>query len=224
MSNNLPLLAIETSGELCSVAVFKDENKFSEVKLKLKNVHSQMLVPMIDQALKNIKLEASEIKVVALSIGPGSFTGLRIGLATAKGFAAGINAELCPVEVFDATAFKISQYLQGETEFGIVIDANISDVYLASFRKTETGVEKIEEVKIVSKKELNGLGNSSRPIFQNVPLFEFASTVENLSAYDVGIWALRFGKEKTISEFDFLEPEYFQQFVPKMKKKTKQNL
>jgi tRNA threonylcarbamoyladenosine biosynthesis protein TsaB len=218
MNKLLPLLAIETSGELCSVAVFKEGNKFNEVNLKLKNVHSQMLVPMIEQALNNINLSPEEIKTVAVSIGPGSFTGLRIGLATAKGFAIGAGAKICPVGVFDSIAFKISRFLPAGEEFRIVLHANTTDVYTARFKVDEESYAVMETPAIVNKEELKKIISNSLLVFGDSFTGIKSRALSLPNALAVGEWALKFGVDLTTDDFDFLEPEYFHQFIPKVKK------
>ncbi len=218
MNKLLPLLAIETSGELCSVAVFKEGNKFSEVNLKLKNVHSQMLVPMIEQALSNINLTTEEINTVAVSSGPGSFTGLRIGLATAKGFAIGAGAKICPVAVFDSTALRISRFLPSGTEFRIVFNANINDVYTALFKSGTESFSVLEAPSVVEKEKLKTLVSNSQLVFGGDSAAGKSGMPELPSALAIGEWALRFGEDLATENFDFLEPEYFQQFIPKVKK------
>ena len=216
MNDLLPLLAIETSGEICSVAVFKEEDKYSEVNLRLKNVHSQMLVPAIEQALSNINLDSEQIKTVAVSIGPGSFTGLRIGLATAKGFAMGVKAAICPVPTLDAAALKISGFLPAGSKFRIVMNANITDVYSSVYSVGEDFFSVVEKPALISKEELAEINDEM--VFSDFSFNNKIKQIELTGAKEIGKWALHFGKERVTKDYDFLEPEYFQQFVPKVKK------
>ena len=79
------VLAIDSSGLTATVAVVEDEQTIAEYTVNYKKTHSQTLLPMIDEVKKMIDLDLSSIDAVAVSGGPGSFTGLRIGSATAKG-------------------------------------------------------------------------------------------------------------------------------------------
>ncbi len=212
-----PLLAIETSGELCSVCVFENEKNYSEVNLNVKNVHAKMLVPLAEQSLKDIGLLSKDIKTVAVSIGPGSFTGLRIGLATAKGIATGSNAGICPVGTFDALALKIAGFLPVNKEFLIVSDANLNELYFARYKAVEGGVENIASPSVLSKAEFEKKFSKTDLVFGNVNSFKNVRKM-NTGAVDVAKWALRYGRSSVTKEFDFLEPEYFQQFIPKVKK------
>ena len=89
------VLAIDTSGSNCSVCILDEEKVICDFNLNIGTTHSETLMPMIDEVCKFSKIDLSEIDVFACSIGPGSFTGLRIGLATIKGFALSLNKKSC---------------------------------------------------------------------------------------------------------------------------------
>ena len=79
----MKILAIDSSGLVASVAVVEDETLLAEFTIDYKKTHSQTLLPMLDQMAKMIELDLNSIDAVAVAGGPGSFTGLRIGSATA---------------------------------------------------------------------------------------------------------------------------------------------
>lgn len=81
----MKLLAIESSGLVASAAVFADDTIVAEFTVNNKQTHSQTLLPMIDQVVTMSGIDLKEIDAIATTSGPGSFTGLRIGAATAKG-------------------------------------------------------------------------------------------------------------------------------------------
>lgn len=81
----MKILAIDSSGLVASVAVVEDETLLAEFTIDYKKTHSQTLLPMLDQMAKMIELDLNSIDAIAVAGGPGSFTGLRIGSATAKG-------------------------------------------------------------------------------------------------------------------------------------------
>ena len=97
MESGLPILAIETSQEICGAAVLIEPNKFSESIIHIKNIHSEKIFNVIDSALKLAGLKLNMIKAIAVSAGPGSFTGLRIGMAAAKGIGIGSSLPIIPV-------------------------------------------------------------------------------------------------------------------------------
>ena len=122
--NIFPILAIETSGNLCSAAILIDNQKYSESKVNKKNIHSEILFELIADSLSKLKLTIANINSVAVSEGPGSFTGLRIGMAAAKGIADGAGIPIIAVPTFDALAFEIASYMNGEEDFCIANKAN----------------------------------------------------------------------------------------------------
>lgn len=80
----MKILALDSSGLTASVAVIEDENLMGEYTMNYKKTHSQTLLPMLDELAKMIELDLQSIDAIAVAGGPGSFTGLRIGSATAK--------------------------------------------------------------------------------------------------------------------------------------------
>ena len=83
----MKILALDSSGLVASVAIVSDDDLIGEYTVNYKKTHSQTLLPMLDEVAKMVELDLSTIDVIAVSAGPGSFTGLRIGSATAKGLA-----------------------------------------------------------------------------------------------------------------------------------------
>ena len=79
-------LAIDTSSKNASVAILEDLNTLIELNNEDEKTHSQKLMPMIDEAFQKMNLSLDDIDLISCSLGPGSFTGVRIGIATAKAF------------------------------------------------------------------------------------------------------------------------------------------
>ncbi|MDE3058610.1 MAG: tRNA (adenosine(37)-N6)-threonylcarbamoyltransferase complex dimerization subunit type 1 TsaB, partial [Bacteroidota bacterium] len=102
----MTILAIETATDICSAALVRDRAVLAHRSLSEKNIHSEKLLPMIDEILKESALRLHDVDAVAVSIGPGSFTGLRIGLSAAKGLAMGAGISLVPVPTLDALALE----------------------------------------------------------------------------------------------------------------------
>lgn len=102
----MTILGIEASGNVGSVAVIKDGVLIGEYTINNKKTHSQTLLPMIDELLKRADIKLSDIDAFAVSKGPGSFTGLRIGSATAKGLAAALSKPIVSVGTLDGLAYN----------------------------------------------------------------------------------------------------------------------
>lgn len=125
-------LAVDTSCLTASVAVSQNGKVLGELTTNLAKTHSQKLLPMIKSLLETLDLEASDIDLFAAAIGPGSFTGLRIGVVTIKGMAYAMNKPVYGVSTLDALAF-LSQGFSGI--ICPVLDARNNQVYTALYKK-----------------------------------------------------------------------------------------
>ena len=100
------ILAIESSAVTASVAILTDDTLTAEYTINYKKTHSQTLLPMIDEICDMTDVKPDEFDVVAVSTGPGSFTGLRIGVATGKGIALATGIKMAAVPTLDAMAMN----------------------------------------------------------------------------------------------------------------------
>lgn len=103
----MKILALDSSGLVASVAIVEDDTLIAEYNTQYKKTHSQTLLPMLDEIKKMIDLDLSTIDAVALAAGPGSFTGLRIGSATAKGLGLALNVPLVEVPTLEGLAYNL---------------------------------------------------------------------------------------------------------------------
>lgn len=102
------ILALDSSSLVASVALLDDITVIAEYTVNLKKTHSQTLLPMIDEIIRMTGIEKTEIEAVAVTDGPGSFTGLRIGAATAKGLAYAWNVPIIGVSTIKAMAYNFN--------------------------------------------------------------------------------------------------------------------
>lgn len=103
----MKILGIESAAMTASAAILEDDHLTAEYTIDYKKTHSQTLLPMISEIRDMIQLDLDTIDAIAVSGGPGSFTGLRIGSATAKGLGLALNKKLIHVPTLDAMAFQI---------------------------------------------------------------------------------------------------------------------
>lgn len=127
----MKILAIDTSGQNCSVAIIDEEKVICDFNLSIGTTHSETLLPMIDEVCKTSRIDLSEVDVLACGIGPGSFTGLRIGLATIKGFALAQNKNVVGVPTLDALAYNIANF---DGLICSVLDARNNNVYAGIYK------------------------------------------------------------------------------------------
>lgn len=103
----MKILALDSSGMAASVAVVEDENMLAEYTVNYKKTHSQTLLPMLDAAVQMVQLKLDTIDAIAVASGPGSFTGLRIGSATAKGLGLALDKPIIGVPTTQAMAYNL---------------------------------------------------------------------------------------------------------------------
>ena len=131
----MKILALDTSGPNCSVAVIDEEKVIANFNLNIGTTHSEILLPLVDELNRFSKLTLNDIDVFACSIGPGSFTGLRIGIATIKGFALSLNKPVISVPTLTSLAYSVP-YFDGI--ICTVLDAKNDNVYSAIFKFEDT--------------------------------------------------------------------------------------
>lgn len=145
------ILAVDTSAVCASVGVTENGKILSESSINTGLTHSRTLMPMIDSTLRNGEIDLDSIDYLACSVGPGSFTGIRIGVAAIKGLADGLKKRCIPVSTLEALAYN----LQGRCCTAVsVMDARCNQVYCGIFlvdgeeitRLTEDMALKIEEL------------------------------------------------------------------------------
>lgn len=131
----MKILAIEASGLTAGCAIAEDGNLIGDYNIQYKKTHSQTLVPMLDELKRMTDLDLGSVDAVALTEGPGSFTGLRIGAATAKGIGLALDKPILPVPTVDSLAFNL---FGTEALVCPVMDARRHQVYTGIYEeKTE---------------------------------------------------------------------------------------
>jgi tRNA threonylcarbamoyladenosine biosynthesis protein TsaB len=221
MNNIFPLLAIETSDSVCGACVYFDEEKYFSSKLILKHSHAEKLFDIIASVLTLASITQKDLKTVAVSNGPGSFTGLRIGMSAAKGLAQSLSIPIIPVPTFEALAYQIANFLPDNSIFIISNKVGRDELYYAKFQIMGNNYIFKEELKIVPLLGFSSLINEI-PVFGNVfgSDYKNVSKMRNISSPDpdfVAKWALNFGRIKAVNEIDFVEPNYIKDFIVKEK-------
>lgn len=103
----MKIIAIDSSGLVASVAIVEDEEVIAEYNVQYKKTHSQTLLPMLDELKKMVDLDLQSVDAIAIAKGPGSFTGLRIGSATAKGLGLALEIPIIEIPTLDGLACNL---------------------------------------------------------------------------------------------------------------------
>lgn len=217
MNTGLPILGIETSGELCSVALMVNEKNFYQFNILEKHIHSKKIINLIDLLLKEADIELAKLSHIAVSIGPGSFTGLRIGLTTAKGIGFGSNLPIVPVPTFDAMALQVSEFIPDNSNFAIVKNASMEDLYFARYSYDGRVIRTINELSLMKKNQVEQIVTYQELIFSDVDLNISYKKVIGPDGYNICRYSYLFGKDLLTFDYDYLEPFYLKQFLTRVK-------
>ena len=147
----MKVLGIDSSGMVASVAVVEDTQMLAEYTINYKKTHSQTLLPMLDEIGKMIELDLSTIDVIAVAAGPGSFTGLRIGSATAKGLGLALKKPLVSVPTLEGIAYN---FCGSDKLVCPMMDARRSQVYTGIYKFSGNELEKVEDQMAVPVEEI----------------------------------------------------------------------
>ncbi len=206
------ILAIDSHSPSGSVAISQDRKIKFLSYLNIQGTHSSKLMKMIDQALQNCDLQVKDLQQIVLSIGPGSFTGIRIGLATAKGLAFPHQIPIMPICSLQMRAATFANMGKNIISFS---DAKTKEIYAAVYDENlnvlvQAGCYKIENFLSKLSGEFIITGDNYEIIKEHVTQLEltFANSAQNLP---LASYLLTMAKPELKFDFDFLsnlEPMY----------------
>ena len=215
-----PILAFETSENICGVCIYFSDEKYFSTSVNLKHSHSEKIFEITENLLKLSNIKIADLDAIAVSEGPGSFTGLRIGFSAAKGIAFGANIPLIPVPTYEAFALQLSTVLRENDEFIISNKVNNNEVYFMKFQIKDNNYIFGEELTILTneffKKKSQGcqvFGNSISLLGKSIsyPVVPEPNFIAK--------WAVESGENIKTINYDFLEPNYLKDFIIKEKSK-----
>lgn len=215
------VLALDSSGLVATVAIVEEEQTVAEYTVNYKKTHSQTLLPMLDEVVKMTEFDLQTIDAIAVAGGPGSFTGLRIGSATAKGLGLALDKPLIHVPTVDGMAYNLYG-CQGL--ICPIMDARRSQVYTGIYHN-ENEFEIVEPQMAIAVQELilklNQYGEKVTFLGDGVPVYkellEKGLTVEyhfapahvnRQRAASVGVLGLKYLSEGKIETAREHQPEY----------------
>jgi tRNA threonylcarbamoyladenosine biosynthesis protein TsaB len=177
-------LAFDTSSRTAAVAVLHDDTIIYDSIINTGLNHSELLMPEIDYALRQVRIKISDINLFACTLGPGSFTGLRVGVSTLKGLMLATGTPAAGVSSLAAVVLNL-----GTTSRLIcsMIDAGRGQVYVAYFRYNDKNIlQKISEETAVNPKEI--INNTDKnTLFVGDGVIKYAEIIKNIKSPEVSI-------------------------------------
>lgn len=168
----MKILGLDSSGIVASVAIVEDDVLIAEYTVNYKKTHSQTLLPMLDEIAKMTEHDLNSIDAIAVAAGPGSFTGLRIGSATAKGLGLALKKPLIAIPTVEGLAYNLYDIP------GLIcpiMDARRKQVYTGIYRFTDHQLKVVEDQMAVSMEtvieKLNQYGEAVTFLGDGVPVF-----------------------------------------------------
>jgi tRNA threonylcarbamoyladenosine biosynthesis protein TsaB len=147
----MKILAVDTSSMVASVAIIENAKLIGEYTINHKKTHSQKLMPMVKELMDGLELRPADIDIFAASNGPGSFTGLRIGITSIKAIAFAAQKKVVGVPTLDALAYNI---VANNSLICPIMDARNNQVYTAIYKKENNNLLKVTEYMGVAVSEL----------------------------------------------------------------------
>ena len=223
--NNKLILQLETATTMCSVALALDGKVLALKELNERNVHASQITLFIDEVMKSAGKSYQDLDAVSVSKGPGSYTGLRIGVSTAKGLCFGLDVPLISVDTLEAMAFgllKAYPEIDSSSLLCPMIDARRMEVYTAIF---DTGLNPLETVsakvldeqsfiKHLDEQQVVFFGDGAAKctaLYSHHPNFKFVE-FENSAAHMslISLTKLQDGQTENMAYF---EPFYLKDFI-----------
>lgn len=212
----MKILAIDTSSEICSTAILEDDVLIDENNLDNGRTHSENLMPLVDELLKRNNININEIGLISCVVGPGSFTGIRIGVSSMKPIAEVLGISLASITSLEVLAKNVT--INDEEKIVSLIDARNNQVYAGIFDKEYNLVEDyiaddIMEVieKIKKYENITFVGNGSilhkELLISNIKNAKFAEENKQ-SAKNAGLLGYKKYLENNLHTADTIIPIY----------------
>lgn len=130
----MKILSIDTASNICGVSILENDNLICNLDTNTGRTHSENLMPMINDAFNNANLSINDINLIICDIGPGSFTGIRIGVATSKALSDSLNIPCIGVNSLESLAYNTKSYLEEDDFVCSIIDCKNDNCYYAIYQ------------------------------------------------------------------------------------------
>ena len=217
------ILGIETSTTVCSVALTKAGSTLATEKLFLEKSHSSLLTVIIADLLRHAGVEKEELSAIAVAKGPGSYTGLRIGVSTAKGLCYALDKPLIAINTLHALANEVNNFNINEALLCPMLDARRMEVYTALFdaslkemEPTRTLIlDELSFAKTIEQHKVLFFGNGAAKFKSLLAQKTNAKFIKGLnpSAESVALLAHKAFEQEQFEDVAYFEPFYLKDFI-----------
>ena len=172
------ILGIDTSTNVGTVAIYSDvKGTLGEISVNINKTHSENIMVMIDELFKLTNTTINDIDKIAVSIGPGSFTGIRIGVAVAKGLASATNCKIVGVNELDIIAGNSTS---NECEICSIIDARKERGYYCTFKYENGILKQLEDYKVGELREFLETRKKIRTVYLGDGAINYKNLISNI--------------------------------------------
>jgi len=222
------ILSIETSTNVCSVALTEGDSVVAKEILFADQSHSTHLTLLIERVLKNVGQKMNDLDAVAVSEGPGSYTGLRIGVSTAKGLCYALSIPLISVSTLAAMAHQVVLEEQAKVLYVPMLDARRMEVYTATYDQSLVILDEVRPLVLDAYSFSETLRDHSVFFFGNGSA-KFAEVLSNENArfiaevvpeaWSVGLLAADKLRRGQVEDVAYFEPNYLKEYQATKPKK-----
>ena len=218
----MTVLGIETSTAVCSAGLADESGPIAERSVVESHIHSEKLLTLISELCEERKIELQKLDGVAVSIGPGSFTGLRIGLSTAKGLCYAVGKPLIAVPAFESSAEAFFLSHPKIKRVAVIADAKQGDYYMGGYEKTNGKISDFYPVRVGNLDEKIFAGAAETAVITDrideiKKNADKCGVIDNILSYCRGDIIARIAIEKlkngTENAPEDLEPMYLKDFI-----------
>jgi tRNA threonylcarbamoyladenosine biosynthesis protein TsaB len=228
------ILCIDTATDVCTVALVENGNVIANIDSGNERSHAKQLAIFIEQVLKKANWKVSELSAVAVSKGPGSYTGLRIGVSTAKGLCYGANIPLISVSTLHAMCYgvpkeSIDKLNSQDYIYGPMLDARRMEVYTALYNSTMTAITDVN-AKIIDEDSFCAELKDKKIIFFGTGAEKTETVVSHknaifcseykYSSVNMAVIASEKYDKKDFEDVAYFEPYYLKDFIATTPKKN----
>jgi tRNA threonylcarbamoyladenosine biosynthesis protein TsaB len=224
------ILLIETATDVCSVGISINGNLISIEESFVKNAHAAQLQILVETAIKKAAITLNQINAVAISIGPGSYTGLRVGLSAAKGYCFALNIPLIAIDTLESLTYQASNLLSiKKTDYYIpLLDARRMEVYTGVWDASLNKIKEVTPVILDAFSFQDYLAKGDCIIFgSGAQKFKDICNATNLiylkdvyaSVKGMAVIAFHAFQESKFADIAYIEPFYLKDFVGTTPKK-----